>query len=564
MSKDGSEMNADQKLKTMSTERAFLKDLLESSLAGDGGRVKELVAKYSSENDVPRWDVLAQFRDGSKKTALHFACQSDPKIVSIGGKEDDDDAEDIVPSLLKPGYLTPAAASVLCRSKDGDGLTPLMVAARHPDRDLSGVRVNALLAAEGGHKLALGRSKVGATALHYAAASDAGPDTIRRLYQSGKVAIRTNSTSGGTPLHWAAGAPSSGGRSDTLEALLDCGADVNAASDDANGLSALTLACAAENDAKGKLLVRRGADRTGVLPGGATVYHMAADLNLVGTLAALIEADEVRTGEGAEDGQSLGTPSATVTQRMCATKNDAGLTPLEIAVREGHELCVRLLLPSGENGEEEARAFMMRRKAELDQARGGTTAEGKGVGTSSEAESGAKLSDKEGENKETEEGDEKKDPATVAAEKRASEIMAAADGLTEEDKKRAQEKKAEGNTHFSKGEYSAAAESYAAAVLADPSDAILYSNRSASLAHMRMYDDALDDARMARALRPGWSKAPFREATALLGLGMHEKAALAAWDALRLDNENDDIKGLLQKCVKEGQKSNKKATSPED
>ena len=94
-----------------------------------------------------------------------------------------------------------------------------------------------------------------------------------------------------------------------------CGADMDASDkDDGQVQSVLTLgqhadnassgavtpcilAAAAANDVHAKYLVHKGARRDVLLPGNFTLFHIAADLNLVGTLAALLdEADSHTTG----------------------------------------------------------------------------------------------------------------------------------------------------------------------------------------------------------------------------------------------------------------------------
>jgi hypothetical protein len=46
-------------------------------------------------------------------------------------------------------------------------------------------------------------------------------------------------------------------------------------------------------------------------------------------------------------------------------------------------------------------------------------------------------------------------------------------------------------------------------------------------------------------------------AVARLGLGKFEDAALSAWEGLQQDQDNDELKTLLQKCVRKGRKEHK-------
>lgn len=480
----------------MSEERAFLTKLFEAALQGEGEKVKQLVTKYSTEHNVPPHEVLSQFKDGHRRTALHFACQSNPHSTNV----------DIVPAILD--WLPKEAAASILRVKDKEGLTPLMLAAQNPSPQLAQSRVNTILKI-GGDKLALARSRAGATALHYAACQSS-PATIRRLYEAGKVPLQTNSLKGGTPLHWAAGEPRTD-HTENLQALLECGANVDALNE--QGVPALGLAAAASNDENAKFLVEAGADCSMILPGGITIFHIAADLNLVGTLAAMLEANH------------------SLAQDYCKRKNDKGETPLDLAAQEGNIGCVMLLLPEGQNDEEMAKAFIEDKKSKMKD--------------SSKAEESAALSETTQNSKPT---------VTYAIEDEAMNLAAkvAAIDVSAEDKKRSLELKAEGNEHFAKKEWLQSLESYTAAIEANQTDATFYSNRSACFMMLGQPEDALRDAVIARQLRPTWSKACFRMAVARLELGRYEDAALAAWEGLQQDQENEELQHLLQKCVKKG------------
>ena len=60
----------------------------------------------------------------------------------------------------------------------------------------------------------------------------------------------------------------------------------------------------------------------------------------------------------------------------------------------------------------------------------------------------------------------------------------------------------------------------------------------------------LMDAVIACTLRPTWSKAYYRLATARYELQHYEEAALAAFEGLRHDPTNKQLNQLLQNCVK--------------
>ena len=492
-------LTAEEQNARMGQERKFLANLLESALKGQGSKVIELTEAYAAEHNLSKANVLSQFKDAQQRTAIHFACQSSPDDAT----EDDD----ILRTLLAKKWLSQSSAQAIIRLKDKSGLTPLMLAAQHPIPSIGEWRVRILLQI-GGDKLALGRSNTGATALHYAAGAGASPATIHMLADAAKVAVKTASLQGGTPLHWAAAAVD--GRQDfsgSLQALLDCGADIEGVNE--QGLTALVMAAAAGNDSHSKCLLQAGASPAVVIPGNVTIYHMAADLNLVGTLAELLEKYPESSKEQIEK------------------KNDAGETPLDLACREGHLGCVMLL--TGENNSEAAAKFMEEHKGTL----------------------GPRMVEPPA--PEPQHHEEAVEVAIeLEAKQRGLDILS--QHISHDDKQRSLELKNMGNQHFAKEEWSQAIERYSQAIDADPSNETFYSNRSASYLKLGKKEDALSDAMICTVLKSDWAKAFYRLAVARMELGRYEDAAVSAWDGLQLDQQNDELKRLLQKCVKQGRK----------
>ena len=55
-----------------------------------------------------------------------------------------------------------------------------------------------------------------------------------------------------------------------------------------------------------------------------------------------------------------------------------------------------------------------------------------------------------------------------------------------------------------------------------------------------------------RKLNPSWAKACYRMAIARENLGMFEEAAISAWEGVQIDNTNEELKKILQRCVEKG------------
>lgn len=143
---------------------------------------------------------------------------------------------------------------------------------------------------------------------------------------------------------------------------------------------------------------------------------------------------------------------------------------MDLAAQEGHVGCVMLLLPEGENDEEMAKAFIEDKKSKMKD--------------SAKAEASASFPETTLNSKLT---------IADAVEDEAMSLVAkaAATNVSDEDKKRSLELKAEGNQHFAKKEWLQSLESYTAAIEANPTDATFYSNRSACFMMLGQPEDAL-------------------------------------------------------------------------
>lgn len=103
--------------------------------------------------------------------------------------------------------------------------------------------------------------------------------------------------------------------------------------------------------------------------------------------------------------------------------------------------------------------------------------------------------------------------------------------------------KAKGNAAFQARKYEEAVSYYTEAISHDPSDVILYSNRSASYACLEEYAKALQDGQQCVSLNPDWARGYARKGLAELFLCRYDKAistykaglALAPTDPLLLE-----------------------------
>lgn len=291
------------------------------------------------------------------------------------------------------------------------------------------------------------------------------------------------------------------------------------------------LAAAAANDAHAKYLVQKGARRDVLLPGNFTLFHIAADLNLVGTLAALLDAPDSHTKTDSNAHSSTYTSDIShIISKCLATKTLERLcTPLDLAVVEGHLRCVMLLL--NEPDEDKARISMEQRKSEWD------------IQTHISHPHTTKDQQSPSNNIYSEE----------AAQTYVQSVLSQHD-ISEDSKHQANTYKMEGNTFFANKQYQQALECYTQAIDTFPQDETFYSNRSACYMALHNPNQALYDAAICRYLKPTWAKGWYRLAVAQLALELYETAAMSAWEGLRIDENSSELKSLLQKCVKKGRK----------
>ncbi|GFT94259.1 hypothetical protein NPIL_274991 [Nephila pilipes] len=117
------------------------------------------------------------------------------------------------------------------------------------------------------------------------------------------------------------------------------------------------------------------------------------------------------------------------------------------------------------------------------------------------------------------------------------------------DPEKALEAKNKGKECFQKGDYPGAMKHYTEAILRDPDDAILYSNRAACYQKLAEFPLALKDCETCIKLDPSFVRGYIRKGMALTALKDYAKASSAFQKALELDPNNQEALDAYRKCI---------------
>ncbi|GIX74884.1 tetratricopeptide repeat protein 28 [Caerostris extrusa] len=113
------------------------------------------------------------------------------------------------------------------------------------------------------------------------------------------------------------------------------------------------------------------------------------------------------------------------------------------------------------------------------------------------------------------------------------------------------EKVRQSNAACQSGDFSTAIRLYTDAIVLDPGNHVLYSNRSAAYIKVGKYGRALQDAIKARELHSKWPKAYYRQGVALQCLGRHADSLAAFASGLAQDSKNVHLlAGLVEAAMK--------------
>ncbi|KAG0579062.1 hypothetical protein M758_4G070800 [Ceratodon purpureus] len=320
-------------------------------------------------------------------------------------------------------------------------------------------------------------------------ASGAGSlELIKALVARG---VDVNSPSdAGSPLIWAAGHD----HPKAVKLLLKSGANPNIATDDE--VTPLVTAAAAGSSDIVELLLKHGADANASAVGGVTPLHIAADHGDERMVDCLLNAGANPDAVDDEDAKPI---HAAKESRAIVER----LLPITTPDPSVKDWSVDGVLAHAEQlaAEEEATY----RKAKEDEERA-----------------------------------------------RAARVNVKKPEVSAEMKKKSMEAKARGDEAFKKQEYMLAVDAYTQASDFDSTNAVFLSNRSVCWIRLGQPEQALADAKAARALSPEWSKACYREGAALRLLQRFEEAADAFYCGVKLDPHNKELVEAFKEAVAAG------------
>merc|ERR1711920_166678 len=114
--------------------------------------------------------------------------------------------------------------------------------------------------------------------------------------------------------------------------------------------------------------------------------------------------------------------------------------------------------------------------------------------------------------------------------------------VTEEDKKKGESAKTEGNTHMKAKEYQKAIDEYTKAVEFNPKSEVYFCNRAAAYTNINKFHEALDDCKKAIAINPDYAKAFSRMGLIYSKLSFFTESESCYNTAIKLEPDNEGYK----------------------
>jgi ankyrin repeat protein len=485
--------------------QTFFAEAIRACMSGDVGMLRGLVEAYVKDQDgggMTVEDVIESFQSEGK-TLIHVAASSGHvKVLEY---------------VL--GCCT-HKASRLVNLQDEAGFTPLINATISESAESTSFLLSL------GAKPSL-QNKDGATALHFAAGDGSAARISLLLEKGADVAITSKS---GSCLHWAAGK----GHDEAVRLLISHGADVDQLSPE--GLPAVLLAAVAMSEKTVIELVNAGANVGHILTGNLTLLHICAEHGMELAVRAIVATETGR--------------------KCCYIYTDDGNLPIHLAAMSAERGIVEMLLPYSVDVNNPHKNVIEPTILSISE----------GTSVDEIIEDGkARMHVWNEQHKPVETNPQTSSSGDSSGSSLSQEQLASAVAVPDPSHPEyatnqiiAQQHKDRGNTFFAAKNFAAARDAYTEAIKLQGDNHVLYSNRSACYIALGEPRLALRDAEICRHLNPTWPKGCYRLALARYELGLYEDAAVAAFEGCKLDENNDDLKTLMQKAVKMGREEHQK------
>ncbi|KAG2546884.1 hypothetical protein PVAP13_9KG050000 [Panicum virgatum] len=364
------------------------------------------------------------------------------------------------------------------------------------------------------------------------------------------------------------------GRLETVRYLLDNGADPNKKDE----LGEVALHCAAKfgHDEVAKLILSRGAIVDTAYSDGSPLHIAAfygktnvmkvllehhADPNMVSELGTPVTATLYATTEGLEESISLKCVKLLVEAGADVNCTDPD-SPLVVATTHGLTDCIEYLLKAGANANipnnccgtmpiEIAAGHGRRKHVEMlfpftspIQTVSKWTVDG--IIAHVKSESLKHSNHKVGQYDKSTKVKLKLDGDKDVGRKNHSAASKLYNEVEQHGKNTKDKLKLDGDKSVGRKDYLAASKLYGEAIDLDPTDAILYSNRSFCLLQIGEATKALSDANSCIKVRPEWVKGYYRKGAALMSLKEYKEACDAFLAGLKLDPANAEMERMFR------------------